>query len=93
MLYQPTDVEGLFSVGGRICSPARSSLARDTVNCLASSMNIWLKEEFGYMCRTPSERTAKVNKFASLSEELVKEAADEKINRKLNINEPEQPEE
>jgi hypothetical protein len=42
-----TDVERMFSVCGLICTSNRALLSPDHVNVL-TSLNLWLKEKYGY---------------------------------------------
>lgn len=65
-----TDVERLFSLTGRICSPLRNRLLPSMVNILAC-MNIWLREKFEYFNRTAQRYSqANVSKFVAINVNL-----------------------
>jgi hypothetical protein len=66
-----TDVERLFSLTGRICSPTRSSLKPAMVNKLAC-MNLWLREELDYdKSNRKAGSKAASSRFVTLSANLV----------------------
>ena len=52
------DVERLFSISGKICSPQRSSMSGQSIDAL-TTLHYWLKEDYDYSSRKDRRRLAK----------------------------------
>ena len=70
------DVERLFSISGKVCSPDRSCLSGDSVKML-TSLYYWLKEEYCYESRKDAARKAKDKRFCQISFNLITQDAEE----------------